>query len=580
MASALYTDVKRKGQRSAFVRLGEGLFGLRAWLAPGGADALLPDVDAGTLGGAAEVAAAVRRARGEGRGARERGRAQERAPALARALSRPASPDPGLPSFLETVRGGGGGGNRSLGAGQGNVWGNSVLGKFLTHFSAFLFCRQLFHADVKSPPPARFGRAASGADHPLGAPASPPFEPPPSPGADLLALCGGAPLSTPPHWPLPWLDSPLAGDGWRPGSGGGGGRPPSAPRARPPSAPRVRDHHAGALRRRAWAAGNDVAALWTLVPVASPGAANGGHPHPSADTPAAAAMDAEASSLLDVLLHRRPKLAVPRPTSAGERMEATARRLASSLGAAHPHVGKAWLLAARAHGLGGAADAGAPAERALARYEGEEGGVGWRVGSLQTLSLTFLPSPSTARSTCAPTTWPPLSPRAPLRPPPPPRRRAARRRPTRAPTRRRPGRRARPNSNGGEEEEEGSVVAGGRRRLCGLGARRGRVTLCRRPSRLRTPRATITACLRAAPTTSRAPHLAPAHKKRPSWLPPTSPPASAPPPATTGPTFPTMALWWSVRPTAARRWRAGPPRGSPRRPPSPTSRPCSRPTSW
>jgi hypothetical protein len=39
MASALYTDVKRKGQRSAFVRLGEGLFGLRAWLAPGGADA-------------------------------------------------------------------------------------------------------------------------------------------------------------------------------------------------------------------------------------------------------------------------------------------------------------------------------------------------------------------------------------------------------------------------------------------------------------------------------------------------------------------------------------------------------------
>ena len=53
-------------------------------------------------------------------------------------------------------------------------------------------------------------------------------------------------------------------------------------------------------------------------------------------------------------------------------MEDAARTLAASLGDTHPHVGKAWLLAARAHGAdaGGGDAAVGPAELALARaYE-------------------------------------------------------------------------------------------------------------------------------------------------------------------------------------------------------------------
>ena len=35
MASALYTDIKKKGDRSIFTRPEEGLFGLREWISPG-----------------------------------------------------------------------------------------------------------------------------------------------------------------------------------------------------------------------------------------------------------------------------------------------------------------------------------------------------------------------------------------------------------------------------------------------------------------------------------------------------------------------------------------------------------------
>ena len=42
MASAMYTDVKRKEDRSTFIRPHEGLFGLREWLEEG-VDFKVPD---------------------------------------------------------------------------------------------------------------------------------------------------------------------------------------------------------------------------------------------------------------------------------------------------------------------------------------------------------------------------------------------------------------------------------------------------------------------------------------------------------------------------------------------------------
>lgn len=42
MASALFTDVKRKGTASAFVRPAAGLFGLREWAALGDSHSQVP----------------------------------------------------------------------------------------------------------------------------------------------------------------------------------------------------------------------------------------------------------------------------------------------------------------------------------------------------------------------------------------------------------------------------------------------------------------------------------------------------------------------------------------------------------
>ena len=428
MAAALYTDVKRKGGRSAFNRPGEGLFGLREW-----GEGVVEVGDGG--GGAAAAAAgppppppqpphppspAVARL--------------PPSPGLAALVSSLAAGTPDIAGSLIQPLSGGGGHAGALTAGDplclphlllppaaplplppptAPVWscdGGGAGPASTAPCSTFI-------PDPDGVAGGSAGPQAAAGRFDLGWPAPPPrlrsHHPLPARrrsssvgGGDGVAVIDPAALMGHQGWLAP-LGVGQAGaargggglqvgpseDGsWTAKGGGGEG------------AASVAATHATALGDDADTNEDEdederLAASFLLVAAAeggpwfeanAGGGGGGGGPpsilhHPPPRRPPAsssAAMEAEITFLLAaVTAPPPPPAAAPSPTDLA-RLEESAALLSSRLGAAHPQVGKAWLLLARGHAARrgvdptAAAAADAALERAYAVCLGQCGGGG------------------------------------------------------------------------------------------------------------------------------------------------------------------------------------------------------------